>query len=170
MVLTPRFQRELLGTASNAGVARVVVGAVVRRGVRALLLRRKHDDFMGGLYELPSGVVEPGETLEEALNREVMEETGLRVAEIEGYLGYFDYASRGGRTTRQLNFQVAVCDFPCISLSEHDAFIWAEPSDLDRLRISRAVRQVLGHPSLRQVNEGTPPGQTGGPAQSPPSG
>ncbi len=151
MVLTPCFDRELLGAARDAGVDRHVVGAVVQRAGRALLLRRKHDDFMGGLYELPSGVVEPGETLEDALHREVMEETGLRVAEVEGYLGFFDYASRGGRTTRQFNFLVAVCDFSCVSLSEHDAFIWAEPSDLDRLLISRDVRQALAHPSLRQV-------------------
>jgi 8-oxo-dGTP diphosphatase len=164
MSLTPSFERQLLDAATDAGVDRLVVGVVIRRHGRALLLRRKHDDFMGGLYELPSGVVEPGETLEEALHREVMEETGLLLAEVERYLGSFDYASRRGRTTRQFNFLVAVADFPGISLSEHDAFIWAEPSDLDRLLISDALRQVLGHPSLLQVRKGILPRQTGGPA------
>ena len=143
MVLTPCFERQLIDAARDAGVDRLVAGAVVARKGRVLLLRRKYGDFMGGLYELPSGLVEPGETLEEALDREVKEETGLRVAELKGYLGFFNYVSGGGRTTRQFNFLVSVEEFPCISLTEHDAFIWAQTSDLDRLRISEAVRKVL---------------------------
>ncbi len=143
MILTPCFERRLVGAARDAGVDRLVVGAVVVRKGRVLLLRRKYGDFMGGLYELPSGLVEPDETLEEALNREVMEETGLKVVQVEGYLGFFNYVSGGGRPTRQFNFLVSVHEFSYISLTEHDAFIWAQTSDLDRLRISQAVRNVL---------------------------
>ena len=143
MVLTPDFERQLLDAAKDAGGDRLVAGAVVVRKSSVLLLRRKHGDFLGGLYELPSGLVEPGETLEEALNREVKEEAGLQVTKVEGYLGFFNYVSGGGRTTRQFNFLVSVGEFPYISLTEHDAFIWAQTSDLDRLRISEAVRNVL---------------------------
>ena len=143
MVLTPGFERQLVDAARDAGVDRLVAGAVVVRKGGILLLRRKYGDFMGGLYELPSGVIEPGETLEEALYRELTEETGLRVAQVEGYLGSFNYLSGGGRTTRQFNFLVSVGEFACISLAEHDAFIWAQTSDLDRLSISEAVRNVL---------------------------
>ena len=67
MVLTPGFERQMVDAARDAGVDRLVAGAVVVRKGGILLLRRKHGDFMGGLYELPSGVIEPGETLEEAL-------------------------------------------------------------------------------------------------------
>ena len=145
MFLTPFLERQLIDAARDAGVDRLVVGAVFLRGDRPLLLRRKHGDFTAGLYELPSGVVEAGETLEQALYREVLEETGLQVAAVDDYLGFFNYVSGSGRTTRQFNFLVSVCEFRHISLSEHDAFIWAEPPDLHRLRISEAVRQVLGN-------------------------
>lgn len=54
----------------------VIVG--VRDGERLLLARAAKGEYKG--YGLVSGFVEPGETLEAALAREVMEETGLTVA------------------------------------------------------------------------------------------
>ena len=53
--------------------------AVIRRGNRILIAQRPFEKFLGGLWELPGGKREPGETLEEACEREVLEETGLNV-------------------------------------------------------------------------------------------
>lgn len=80
------------------GIEKVVVGAVIFLSQETpLLLRRTASDFMGGLVELPSGTVDKGETLIEALVREVKEETGLSVASIDSYIGYFDYLSGSGK-------------------------------------------------------------------------
>jgi ADP-ribose pyrophosphatase YjhB (NUDIX family) len=55
------------------------VGAVVHDAAgRLLLIRRGHDPGRG-LWSLPGGRVEPGETLAGAVEREVLEETGLAV-------------------------------------------------------------------------------------------
>jgi len=54
-------------------------GAVVRDTAGRLLLIRRGHEPSRGLWSLPGGRVEPGETLEQAVVREVHEETGLEV-------------------------------------------------------------------------------------------
>lgn len=56
----------------------------VRKGDQLLLAHAKH--FKEGMYSLIAGFVEAGETLEEAVQREIMEEVGIRVKNIQ-YLG-----------------------------------------------------------------------------------
>jgi 8-oxo-dGTP diphosphatase len=55
------------------------VGAIVSDAAGRLLLVRRANDPGRGLWSLPGGRVEPGETDAEALAREVEEETGLTV-------------------------------------------------------------------------------------------
>ncbi len=54
--------------------------ALVRRGRELLLARSSR--FPKGMYSALAGFVEPGETIEQCLEREVMEETGVRVSEV----------------------------------------------------------------------------------------
>jgi 8-oxo-dGTP diphosphatase len=60
--------------------AEVCVGAAILREGRILRLQRSPDRaFLPGLWDIPGGHVEEGETLETALRREVIEETGFAV-------------------------------------------------------------------------------------------
>lgn len=132
---------DLTRTAAADGIAKTVVGAVITSGDgRVLLLRREAGDFLEGLWELPSGGVDPGESLVGALKREVVEETGLDVTSVDGYLGHFDYQSKSGKRTRQFNFTAAVAEGD-VQLTEHDAHEWADRSGQER--VSSAVQGVL---------------------------
>lgn len=73
---------------------KLAVGVVAERDGQILLVRRNHEPGMGR-WSFPSGFVDAGEVLEEAAAREVVEETGVRVA-VEGLLGA--YSRRGERT------------------------------------------------------------------------
>ncbi|WP_326800276.1 NUDIX domain-containing protein [Streptomyces sp. NBC_01808] len=53
-----------------------VAGVIVDHEGRALLIQRRDN----GQWEPPGGILEPGETVPEALQREVLEETGLKIA------------------------------------------------------------------------------------------
>ncbi|MBI1905482.1 MAG: NUDIX domain-containing protein [Rhodocyclales bacterium] len=66
----------------------VGVHVLVACGEQLLLLRRAGTGFFDGLYSLPGGHVEPGESLRQAAVRELAEETGLHadVAALD-YLG-----------------------------------------------------------------------------------
>ena len=76
-VLPDNAFTDLARQAAADGIQQLVVGGIVHRDGAVLLLKRPDDDFMGGIWELPSGKAEPGETLDAALTREVIEETGL---------------------------------------------------------------------------------------------
>ena len=56
-----------------------MVGAAIVRGGRVLAARRTSPPELAGRWELPGGKVEPGETPEEALERELAEELGVEV-------------------------------------------------------------------------------------------
>jgi mutator protein MutT len=60
---------------SNSSI--VVTAAVIERDERFLVSRRLHGTHLAGLWEFPGGKVEPGETHEQSLQRELREELGV---------------------------------------------------------------------------------------------
>ncbi|MEU6966891.1 NUDIX domain-containing protein [Kitasatospora aureofaciens] len=140
-VTSPDFLAGLEADAAAAGITGFVAAAVINRDGQILLVRRNPGDYMGGLWEIPSGRVEAGESILDALHRETTEETGLAIDQVTGYLGHFDYPNSRGGTTRQFNFAVTVEKAEPIVLTEHDAHQWAHPDDLPG--VSDAVRTLI---------------------------
>ena len=68
-----------LPPASSPRPRKLVVAALIRRGGRILMSRRRADQPMPLLWEFPGGKVEPGEAPAAALAREVREELGCAV-------------------------------------------------------------------------------------------
>jgi len=60
-----------------------VAAGLVFHGGKLLITQRRLNDHLGGLWEFPGGKVEPGETFEDCLFRELMEELGIEVS-VEG--------------------------------------------------------------------------------------
>ncbi|MBC7110388.1 MAG: 8-oxo-dGTP diphosphatase [Archaeoglobi archaeon] len=71
-----------------------VDGVLIEEG-RVLLVRRLKEPFKG-MWALPGGFVEVGETVEDAVKREVREETGLEV-EVEKLVGVYSDPERDPR-------------------------------------------------------------------------
>ena len=64
--------------AMNTTFPQVAVGAVVMKDNKVLLVKRKNPPAQG-MWALPGGRVHAGESLEEAVEREIREETGIHV-------------------------------------------------------------------------------------------
>jgi ADP-ribose pyrophosphatase YjhB (NUDIX family) len=78
-----------------SGRVHQIAAGLIRRGDEVLLVCEQGPHETRSAWALPGGVVEPGELLDEALVREVREETGLAVAEIGPLLYLTDHDNPG---------------------------------------------------------------------------
>ena len=138
--------QQLLADARRDGLQKLVVGAVIYKNNKFLLLERVPSDSMGGFVGIPSGTVEAREDLLAALTREVQEETGLIVTSVLKYLGSFNWTSSSGKKTRHFNFLVEVEEGEIkLSPTEHQAYYLVSLSDtaFTTLNISDETKEVL---------------------------
>jgi mutator protein MutT len=113
------------------------VGAVVIHEGRVLLIRRGKEPLRGR-WVIPGGAVESGETLQEALVREVLEETGVTVAPRD-VVTVFDRIERSGDEVR---YHYVIVDYLC-------DFVSGEPrAGSDALDAAFVAREDLGRYDL----------------------
>jgi len=103
-----------------------VVAAIIRDGGKIFATQRAHGDFAGG-WEFPGGKIEPGETPEEALVREIHEEldTEISVGSLLETVEY-DYP------TFHLSMRCYWCSVVSgeLELKEHAAARWLSKEEL----------------------------------------
>lgn len=139
----------------------VGVGAVVLDGDRVLLVRRANEPLKGE-WSLPGGAVDIGETLEQAIGREVREETCLdvEVGSIVDVLDRIRHDSEG-----RIQFHYVLVDFLCRPIggaltcaSDAEEAIWAERAELDRYGVAKETIRVIDKAIARQSTAWTPRG------------
>jgi len=108
---------------------RPCVGALMVRDGRVLLGRRAQEPFRGW-WDIPGGFMEAGETPEEALAREVAEETGLQVKRVDLLLALPDTYGEGGAPTLNLHYLVEVGKGEPKPQSDVTELRWFSPGEL----------------------------------------
>ena len=129
-------------------VVLVVACALIDPDGRILLAQRPPQKAMGGLWEFPGGKVEPGETPEATLIRELAEELGIAVQ--EACLAPFTFASHA-YTDFHLLMPLYVCrrwDGTPQAL-EHAAIRWVRPKDMGAYPMPAADLPLV--PMLRDL-------------------
>ena len=124
----------------------VAVGAVILDGARVLLVKRANEPLKGQ-WSLPGGVVEIGETLDEALVREVREETGLDV-EVGAVVEVLDRVRHD--VDGRVEFHYVIIDYVCrvrggtaTRGSDADAVAWVDVADLERYGVNDKAVAVI---------------------------
>lgn len=120
-----------------------VVAAVIEEGGRILACRRSPDRQHGGLWEFPGGKVEPGETPEQALVREIHEELTVEIEPLE----HFTTVEKGELRLIFIRARL-LTDRPTGS-TDHDRLRWLTLQQLgsvewapsDRVAVSRLTAQ-----------------------------
>jgi 8-oxo-dGTP diphosphatase len=126
----------------------VAACALIDPDGRVLLAQRPADKAMGGLWEFPGGKMEPGETPEAALIRELREELGIAVK--EACLAPFTFASHA-----YTDFHLLMPLYLCRRWEgvpqpiEHAALKWVRPKDMADYPMPPADLPLL--PMLRDL-------------------
>jgi 8-oxo-dGTP diphosphatase len=118
------------------------VGAVVRDGRGRLLLVRRGRPPGLGLWSLPGGRVEAGETPEAALAREVREETGLEVT-VGALVGRVERAGPGGVVYDIADHVCTVTGGRLAPGDDADDARWATPTELRSLPTTDGLLDAL---------------------------
>ena len=119
---------------------RSVTAAVIEEGGKVLVARRKKGDRCEGCWEYPGGKVEPGETPEESLKRELREEMGVDVAVGERLCAY---PFRAGEILMELLVYRTRIVNGKIVCHDHDEVRWVEPGELRRYDLTDPDRRVV---------------------------
>lgn len=137
----------------------VGVAAVVIEDDRVVLVRRGRPPAYGE-WSLPGGAVEPGESLEEAVVREVAEEIGLtvEVVEVVAVLDRIFWDQEG-----EVHYHYVLIDFLCRKTggklqASSDAISCSHVpfSALAQYNLTKETREVIGK-AYQRVSGGSPP-------------
>ena len=121
----------------------LAVSAAIFRDHKVLLVRRARTPGKG-FYSLPGGRVEFGESLHQALRREVDEETGLRI-DIVGLAGWREVLPSAGGGGHYVIMSFAArwrANEPVLN-EEHDDFKWLPAYALGDLKLTGGLVEVL---------------------------
>jgi mutator protein MutT len=137
----------------------VGVGAVIVDEGKVVLVKRKYEPLKGH-WSLPGGMVEVGETLEAALTREMLEETGLNVV-VGPVIEVFDRITLDEQ--QRAEYHYVLIDYVCWPSagtlragSDVDAAIWVDPATLGEYSVTEKATSII-HRALTLTREAPRP-------------
>ena len=128
-------------------IIKKVTAAVLERDGKILIARRRKGDYLEDKWEFPGGKIEPLETPEECLRRELLEEFGVE-AEIGEFIcsSPFEYSHI---SIELLAYRVTYLSGEFL-LHSHAEITWVDPSEFPDYDFAEADK-----PIVRVLQEGT---------------
>ncbi|MFC0581314.1 (deoxy)nucleoside triphosphate pyrophosphohydrolase [Micrococcoides hystricis] len=120
-------------------IKKIVGGAIVdslTAPQQVLLARRTSPHQFAGMYEFPGGKVEPGETCEAALHREILEELGVQIRLGAEVPGPGEYGWPLNETAQMRVWLAEVSTGEPEPLEDHDELRWVPLEDPELLKLN----------------------------------
>ena len=118
------------------------MGAVVTDGRGRLLMIKRGHEPGAGLWSIPGGRIEPGETDAEALAREMLEETGL-VVEVGSLIGSVQRPGLDGAVIDIRDYAATVAGGTLRPGDDAADARWVDSADLGSLEITEGLIEAL---------------------------
>ena len=116
------------------------------RDGRALIVKRAHEPRKGE-WSLPGGLLELGESLIDAVRREIKEETNLDV-EVGPVIETFDRVHRDG--AGKIRYHFVIVDYVCWPIagdatpgSDAEEVAWVTADEIERYQVNAHARAVI---------------------------
>jgi len=132
----------------------VVTALILNPGGKIFAQRRSRTRrLFPGCWDLAGGHVDPGETVEDALSREVFEETGWTVDQVCAELSPKAWqAEDGPRHERQFILTVSGdLTAPVLETGKVDAWCWIDQDNLSTLKQNRPAGDTFIHDSVLEA-------------------
>ena len=131
-----------------ARIVHVAVGVIINNAGNILIAKRPEQVHQGGLWEFPGGKVEQGETLFQALKRELQEELAIHIIATEPLIKirhtYSDkHGDKNGDKTVLLDVHKVTKFSGEPQGNEGQPIIWVAPKDLDQYEFPAANRPII---------------------------
>jgi 8-oxo-dGTP diphosphatase len=125
---------------------RIAVGILVFDGNKFLLIRRKQEPNRGK-WTIPGGLLELGESLDDAARREIYEECNITVRNVKR-LGIFEYMEKDDQN--KIKYHYVIIDFigwydsgELKAQSDVDRATWFSHADLKHLSCTKGIKGLI---------------------------
>lgn len=113
-----------------------VVAAILKKEDKILIAKKREGKPLAGLWEFPGGKIEEGETPEESIIRELMEEMNIKVR-VNEYVGESIYDYGDGKIISLKGFTAEIIEGN-IKLTDHDEYKWVTLEEIYNYKVAPA--------------------------------
>lgn len=125
-----------------------VTAAIIRKDGKFLICQRPRGKNCELLWEFPGGKIEPGETGEQCIVREIQEELCVTLHVLRKFTDVvYEYPDR----TVHLHFYITEIESGELVRKEHNAFAWITKEDIPNYQFCPVDAKMLSHTDLSSI-------------------